>query len=190
MVFQPSKPAPPDDLDISVSDIQGNFQTSNTVMAVNHYEFDVTTGDQGKHRFVEMPVNALPTTLAAEGSLYTKASGQTQLFYTSDAGAVEYQMTRAIDANVATFGIASDGWTFLPGGLIMKYGTFLLVPTTPTTYTPPGPAFTNIPTSIVLTINSTSTTNNAALWSNATTTTVDAHVISGTRTVSYMIIGK
>ena len=75
MVFQPSKPAPPDDLDVSVTDIQGNFQTSNTVMAVNHFEFDVTTGQQGMHRKVDLPILASPpTTTANMGTVYTTLS--------------------------------------------------------------------------------------------------------------------
>lgn len=121
MAYQTTKPAPSDDLDVSVTDIQQNFLTANTVMDINHYPFDNLTANKGKHKFVDMPVTTLPTIASGDGGVYTKASGQTQLFYTSDAGAQEYQLTRAIDASIATFGTAT-GWTFLPGGILMQWG--------------------------------------------------------------------
>lgn len=190
MTYNPNIPNPTDLLSNSQGQIKTNFQQLDTVFGKNHYEFSNSSGPAGKHKFVEMPITTVPATLGGEGSLYTKTSGQSQLYYTSDAGGLEYQMTRAIDANIATFGTATNGWTFLPGGLIMKYGTFLLVPSSFTTFTPPGPAFTNAPTAIVLTVNSSSSTDNAAMWTNATTTTVDVRVFTGNRTVSYTIIGK
>ncbi len=75
MVFKPTKPAAPDDLDVSQGDIQGNFQTSNTVMAVNHFEFDITTGQEGMHRKVDLPVLAAPPTTGANvGVFYNTTS--------------------------------------------------------------------------------------------------------------------
>lgn len=177
--------------------IKNNFDLIKTTVDQNHVDFDLSGA--GKHNVIQMPVtgsipvNPIPPggLVAGDANVYSKtANAASQIFFSPDASGNEYQLTRAIAANFATFGIANNGWTFLPGGLIMKYGTFLLVPSSFTTFTPPGPAFTNIPTSIVLTVNSSSSTDNAALWTNATTTQVDVRVFTGNRTVSYVIIGK
>jgi len=96
MVFKPTKPAAPDDLDVSQGDIQGNFQTSNTVMAVNHFEFDITTGQEGMHKKVDLPILAAPpTTGASIGTLYTStgATGSpatAQLIYRKESQAGAY----------------------------------------------------------------------------------------------------
>lgn len=199
MAFNPNIPAPGDLLSNSQGQLLANNGVLDNIFSINHYTFSDTSGNAGKHKFVEMPINPLPTISINEGAVYVKSSGQSQMFYTSDTGAKEYQLTRAIDANAASFGIVtalptpaqgSGAWTFLPGGLIMKYGNFLLVPSSLTTYTLNGPAFTSAPTSILLTVSSSSSTDNAAIWNNATTTTVDVRVFSGFRTVSYVIMGK
>lgn len=194
MTYNPNIPQPGDLLSVSQNDIKTNFLSADNSFGTNHYKFSDLTANNGKHKFCEfVNLAAVPGGLSSgEGTLYTKpaATPGGDLYYTDDAGGVEYQITRVNDAAIATFGTSVNGWTFLPGGLIMKYGTFLTVPSSFTTYTPPGPAFTNVPTAIVLTVNSSSSTDNAAMWTNATTTTVDVRVFTGNRTVSYMIIGK
>lgn len=125
MVYNASVPQPTDNLSDSQNDILNNFSSANTSFGINHFAFDNATANNGKHNFVEMPVRGTaPVGLAAnEGTLYTKTTGSTSnLFYTPDAGGVEYQMTTVGDAQIATFGAAGTGWTFLPGGLIMNYG--------------------------------------------------------------------
>jgi hypothetical protein len=125
MVYDPLKPMATDNLNVSQGDIQGNFATANTVFDINHYPFDNVTANKGKHKFVSMPNTTIPGTLANEGAIYTKnnigTGNQSQMFFTSNAGGQEYQLTRAYDAFSGSFG-ASQGWTFLPGNLIMQYG--------------------------------------------------------------------
>ena len=123
MPYDTNIPRATDNLNVSQGDIQGNFLTANTVMGINHYPFtDATIG--GKHKFVDMPIlAALPSIAAGDGGLYTKTvSSQSQLFYAADGNITEYQMTRVIPASVGTFAIA-NGWTFLPGGILMQWGT-------------------------------------------------------------------
>lgn len=55
MPYQPNKPLPPDDLDISVTDIQQNFLIANTVMDIDHYPFDNLTANKGFHKTVTTP---------------------------------------------------------------------------------------------------------------------------------------
>ncbi len=128
MVYLPLKPASADNLSVSQNDIQQNFQTANDVMNVNHYPFDNNTANKGKHKFCEFPVGTIPIGLAiGEATLYGKnatslgAGNEGNLWFTSDNLGKEYQLTRAINGNFASFS-ANPGWTFLPGGLLMQYG--------------------------------------------------------------------
>jgi len=133
-VYNNNIPKPTDFLSDSQQQLLNNFAQLDVTMAVNHYNFSDNTIKNGKHKFVELVAQSLPTTLSGEGSLYSNTAGQTQLFYTSDAGAQAYQMTRAIDASISLFATNTNypqvppvadqfgGWTFLPGGLLLQYG--------------------------------------------------------------------
>jgi hypothetical protein len=137
MPYQPNIPLSTDNLNVSQGDIQGNFITANTVMGQNHYPFDDATIG-GKHKFVDMPIlAAVPSIAAGDGGLYTKTtSGRSNLFYTSDAAGNEIQITTSVNPSI----IANGGFTFLPGGLIMIWGSFN--PNVSTTVTFPNIAFT------------------------------------------------
>ena len=117
-------PQASDDPSISQGEILTNFGTIGTQFAINHVAFGAIS-NVGKHNIVEMPNQAgLPAGLAAgEGTIYTKAvSGVSQAFWTPDASTDQYQLTRSISANKATQA-ANPGWTWLPGGILMLYGT-------------------------------------------------------------------
>lgn len=147
MVYFPLKPASTDNLSVSQGDIQGNFQTANTIMNINHYPFDDVTTNKGMHRFVELPrVGAPPGSLTpANGVVYTgTANGETQLFYSPDNSNIAYQLTATNSTENATFKTNTNyapviagrlgGWTFLPGGLLLQYGTLnVAIIGTPTT---------------------------------------------------------
>ncbi len=182
MAYQTSKPAPNDDLDVSVTDIQQNFLIANTSFGLNHFPFDNATADNGKHKFVEMPIfTATPTPPGAanEGAIYTKTSNseaalnETDLFYTPDGHPVfSYQLTRTISARAATFGTNTQytppanptvanqvgGWTFLPGGLIMQYGTMLTTGANTTIKYPVKYTTVGKPFSLTVTVKSSVTT--------------------------------
>jgi hypothetical protein len=134
MTFNPNVPQPNDLLSDSQVDILQNFSSSNTSFGINHYPFDDATINNGKHKFVQMPVQgSTPVIAAGDGALYTRTDGgESQLFYTPDATGNTYQITRCITASSGTFGTftvfdgtqprVTGGWTFLPGGLLMQYG--------------------------------------------------------------------
>lgn len=134
--YDPTIPAAGDDPSVSQGQIQSNFSTLAIDFAVNHVGYG-TGPAEGKHKFVEMPARAVVPAgvLAGEGTVYTKSvSGITQLFYTPDASGNEYQLTNSKSANFARFGTNTNyqtttpslwgGWTYLPGGLIMQYGSY------------------------------------------------------------------
>lgn len=134
MTYDPAIPAANDDPSDSQGEIQTNFNTIKVAFDLNHVALG-SGGSQGKHKFLEMPNQAtIPAGLVAnEGTLYTKlVSSISQLFYSPDASGNEYQLTFAIPANLATFK-TNPGWSYLPGGLLLLYGT--VAPTSSTTVT-------------------------------------------------------
>lgn len=150
MTYDPNIPLPTDFLSDSQGDIRNNFTAANNSFGRNHTNFSVVT-DPGKHKFIELlnsnPVGVAPAPplISGEGTLYTKTlSSASQLFYTPDNSAREYQLTRSLDSQFATFGsfvnnytpqagggaVGTEydaGWTWLAGvspGLILMYGRY------------------------------------------------------------------
>ena len=85
MAYNSDIPQSTDDPSQSQGQILANFQELNTFTAVNHVALN--DGDQGKHKFLQMPEQAsAPSTGANEGGLYTKeVSGTTQLFFREES---------------------------------------------------------------------------------------------------------
>lgn len=122
--------------------LTNNISTAN-IINVDHRGFNQTSG--GKHKVIralslQTLGIALPGGVAGEGTIYTKtASSVTNLFYRPDATSDEYQLTRTNSSKIALLGTDTNyvfptppvttlgGWTFLPGGMILQYGT--IVPT-------------------------------------------------------------
>lgn len=130
--YLPTIPQPTDLLSNSQGQILNNFNILNTAFGKNHTPF-ATAENQGKHTFVEMPklstqpTLTVPATLAGEGSLFTigvnytnPAVTVTELYYTPDASGNAYQLTSCPSAT--NFAAVTNGWTFLPGGLLLQYG--------------------------------------------------------------------
>jgi len=117
MTFQPTIPKSTDLISVSQGDILNNFTAIGTSFDVNHIDFNAAGA--GKHKFVEMPNQAGdPAGAATEGTIYTKVATQTELFFRRDAGTV-VQMTNGTP-NI----VGPNGTTFLPGGVILKWGQF------------------------------------------------------------------
>lgn len=144
--------------------IRGNFSSADTTFGLNHYSFTNLTAQIGKHKFVSLPVLAnyaaiSPAPVAGDATVYSKTAGAaSQIFAVTDAATDEYQMTRFIPASFALFATntnypqipakayESGGWTFLPGGLIMQYGSVLPGQSTSQTGTTKFPiSFTSAP---------------------------------------------
>lgn len=122
MPYKPTPPASGGTLSGTRDTIRNNFTQIETVNNVNHGAYD--EADQGKHKFLQMPEQAtanLLATSATEIGLYNSAVNNNLTLRSPSSGS-SYQLTVYNDANIATFG-SNPGWTFLPGGLIMQYGT-------------------------------------------------------------------
>jgi len=124
-----------------------NTNSIDSLIAEDHYSFGVTNG--GLHKQVRLvDLLSVPSGIAAGmGTLYTKLatsttpSNESNLFFVPDTGdpvpgpTRQYQLTRTITAEYSKFGTnltygspsntnRKGGWTFLPGGLLLQYGTF------------------------------------------------------------------
>ena len=117
MTFTPNIPTTGQSLGNTRDMIRNNFTNYNDVVSVNH----VAPNDpnQGKHNFLQMPDQAAaPTTAANELGLYSKdVAGNSRLFLRQENNGAEIQMSGINPvANI-------NGNTFLPGGILMQWGT-------------------------------------------------------------------
>ena len=145
--------------------MQTNTNSIDDIIKVDHYSFGSVGNFDGFHKQVTLPVSSvIPTIAGNQGSVYTKtattatAHTESTLFYSPDTTGNEYQLTRTISTDFATFATNTNydgvhptlagGWTFLPGGLLFQYG-FLPNPTNGAVITFPV-AFTSFVSSITL----------------------------------------
>jgi len=119
MAYNGLIPQATDLISASQPQILANFTAIETFVTVNHVGF--ASADQGKHKFVTFPVQAVtPATVAGDVALFSKASaltGKNELFFQDGSGN---------PLNIVPF-TASDpavtGWAYLPSGILMKWGT-------------------------------------------------------------------
>lgn len=162
--------------------IRGNFQEIAAVEAINHVAFNAI--GKGKHKYLQMPeVTAsgvgIPVTLANEGGVYVDVAtnpAEANLFFRGENNGFQYQLTRVNQTKNATFGTYTNyppsvanqngGWTFLPGGLILQYGSMVSTGSNTTVTFPI--AFTTV--NAVVTITRESNTGSAGGAFNITQT--------------------
>ena len=120
----------------SQSQIQTNFQSIQTLVDVNHNDFSDGV-NFGKHRQINFPVQTglpgSPSTFAAgEVGLYnqlptaTPTTGVNELWINKNVSggtAVQIPMTASILSTNNSPGTISNGWTYLPSGILLKWGS-------------------------------------------------------------------
>lgn len=104
MAFNANIPQPTDTLSQSQADILANFQAIAPLFV------------QGIDPFVIFPVQgSAPSTGASQLAIYSKdVSGTPQLFMRQQSNGTEFNFTSSLKANA--------GWTYLPSGVLMKWG--------------------------------------------------------------------
>ena len=103
--------------------INQNFSVINTAFSVNHVPYNDGSGNQGKHAEVQFPVqSAIPAASAGDISLYNKLpaapyplTATNELFLIKADGTTNIPITASHQATA--------GWTYLPSGIILKWGT-------------------------------------------------------------------
>ena len=103
--------------------IQDNFAAIQTLINVNHGTFG--SPDQGKHIFVTFPrQGAAPATGLTDVALYSilgPSSGNTELAFRNQNNGTSSIFTEAKKQQ--------NGWTRLPSGILMAWGTATCSPT-------------------------------------------------------------
>jgi hypothetical protein len=133
MSWNANIPQPGDLLSQSQSDLLNNFMALQTLIDINHVDF--ASGDQGKHKWVTFPVQgAIPPAgsgfLAGEIGLYNanySVSTKNELFInkTNQLTVVQVPATASIlSANSAPAALGA-GYTYLPSGILLRWGTVL-----------------------------------------------------------------
>ncbi len=117
MAYTATIPQPTDTPAVSQPQLLANFQAINTLVNVNHVAFD--DPDQGKHKWVSMPDQAVaPATSATEIATYgitSAETAQTELAFRRPSSGTEILMTERDGT--------TSGWSMLPSGLLIKWST-------------------------------------------------------------------
>jgi len=120
MAYNQNIPQPADQLKNSQPQLLANFQEINTILDVNHVGFNL--GDQGKHKFLQMPRQGIaPATDATDLGLFAflgANSGVSELNFRRQSNGASIPFTEGV--------LASPGWTILPCGLVVKWGTITI----------------------------------------------------------------
>jgi hypothetical protein len=180
--YQPNIPTGLVPLDQDYLNLQGNFQQLNIAYGVDHVPFNDTSGVPpggitGMHKNIHMIPQAAPAAISGIGQLFDTTnndgySNDQSLFFLT-GGNQNIKFTRNF-MPVTT----ANGATFLPGGLVLQYGSSTAVASSSsTTITFPKPFITavySVNCTVVTSDNSTirfSILNNATLTEFVTTQT-------------------
>lgn len=147
MGYNPNIPQSTDILSQSQGDILGNFQALDVWVVVDHVDFG--SPDEGKHNKVTFVVQSpAPSFLGGEIGLYNFLSpltGVDELYIANQAG-ITTQLSASTLSTNANPGNNVSGWTYLPSGILLKWGngnangnTAITFPVGPTI-----PVFTNV----------------------------------------------
>lgn len=137
MSFTPGIPATGQKLGASRTQVLNNFATLRTGIEVNHV--DINAAGAGKHKFVQLidATSDLPSTSASEVAVFQKlVSGNPRLQLRQPSSGTQIQMS-GVDPDTT----GTEGYTFLPGGLLIQWGQSAIAGTTtrsitfPTTFT-------------------------------------------------------
>lgn len=132
--YQPGIPTGTVNLDVDYQNIQNNFQQLDTTFGVDHVTYSNQTAQNGYHTSIHFnPVSTtstnppnnqppvIPSAVAGYGQLFSAqvndgVNNDESLYFLTGGGRLQ-QLTR----NFAPVK-ANNGYTFLPGGLIMQWG--------------------------------------------------------------------
>lgn len=153
MAYNPSIPQATDALSQSQLDILNNFTSIGTTFDVNHVDFNAGA-DAGKHKYIQLPVQgANPPAVFGSGevAIYSFLSGvtsQNELWINkkNQAANVQIPSTASILSVASSPGNNVSGWTYLPSGILLKWGNSTATGNTAITFPVAGdiPVFTDV----------------------------------------------
>lgn len=123
MAYQPNIPTGTENLDNDYLNLRGNFQTLDNVYQIDHVALTNTSANAGYHKTVHV-VNyggGDPVAVSTAGILYCNdvndgSSTDTQLYWKT-----KNNLKLVLTRNLLPL-VGSQGYTFLPGGLIIQWG--------------------------------------------------------------------
>lgn len=192
MSYLPLIPAATDDPSVSQSQIQTNFSLLNSVFGVDHVNYTAGSNN-GLHTKVTLVTAGDPAQSVAGPELYAKSvsypgpTTKAEVFFqrASGDGAGIVQLTQSFSAPV----IAPKGSTFLPGGVIIKWGTGAA--TVAGTVNNFASAFPNVCWVADVYIDSSTVSSIHSVWVSAKSTTgFTCKSDSGTLGIGYIAIGN
>lgn len=116
--YIPNIPAASHNPSVDQPDMQINTNSTNQIIEVDHFSFNVNNG--GYHKKVSLVDNAGPfPTPSGVGSVLYSGATNNLVFTNASLSGAGVQMTVASKPPIATV----NGSTFLPGGLLLQWGT-------------------------------------------------------------------
>jgi len=120
--YNPNIPQPTDSPSVSQNQILLNWGAIKTLIDVDHVDF--AASGAGKHNKITFPVQSpAPTFTGGDLGLYSFLSPVTAVneLYLSTVAAKQVAMSASIlSTNAAPSGVA--GWSYLPSGILLKWG--------------------------------------------------------------------
>ena len=128
MAYNPNIPQSTDIISQSQNDLLNNFQALSTYLNINHVDFN--TADQGKHKYLTLPVQAGSPPIAfgaGEVALYSflspvTAKNELYVNKTNQVTVTQIPATASILSTTSAPINNTDGWTYLPSGMLLKWG--------------------------------------------------------------------
>jgi hypothetical protein len=130
MAYNQNIPQATDALAQSQQDILNNFLANYNAFNVNHVTFNAGA-DMGKHKWITLPVqNPSPPIAFAAGELamysfLSPVTSQNEIYInkTNEVTVVQTPSTASILSVASAPGNNVSGWTYLPSGILMKWGS-------------------------------------------------------------------
>jgi len=183
MAYQNDIPQANDELATSQDDLLNNFAAIDTFVNVNHVGFN--GADQGKHAQITFPLGPLA------GQPFTYAVGEIGLQSLNQlpTSVPDIWMSRGASTAFPITGaaISNPGWSYLPSGVLLKWGT-VAVPSGGSYAIVFPVAATNPVYANAIVAFLTNYTNMTSYVVSLTTTTLTINT-SGAGTVGYLVIG-
>lgn len=122
MAYNQNIPQPANKLKNSQPQLLANFQEISTLISANHVEFNDPNGNEGKHKFLQMPEQGVDTsTEDDEVAMFAKQGANSQV--------AELNFRRQLDGVVVPFTEClqdANFWTFVPSGILIKSMTIVV----------------------------------------------------------------
>lgn len=157
-------------LSIDYQNLQKNFQQLDTTFGVDHTTFSNQTAQNGYHKAIHLIPQAAPAATAGYGQLFsttvTDVNNDQALFFLTGGNRLLKLTMNFVPVS------ATNGYTFLPGGLIFQWGVVNAPGSTGTvTFSTANIAFPNNCFNVSLTVRRNASSSTQGMYINGLPTT-------------------